>query len=121
VPGTTGCDIHKSVLPANGETVIDKNFPSAFRATALNVLLQESGVDALVICGAMSHMCIDTTTRAAFDLGYQCTVVSDACSTRDLEFEGRVVSAADVQSAYMAALQSPFASVVKTGHYLEAG
>ncbi len=48
-------------------------------------------------------MCVDTGVRAAFDLGFHCRLVADACATRDLEHEGRTVAAADVQAAYVAA------------------
>ncbi len=65
-------------------------------------------------------MCIDATTRAAFDLGYSCTVASDACATRDMEFEGRLVNASDVHAAFMGALQAIYAKVLKTKTCLEA-
>ena len=120
VPDTPGCEIHHSLQPLPGEAHIVKHFPSAFRATDLNQLLEVSGADELVICGAMSHMCIDTTVRAAFDLGYQCRVIADACATRDLEFNGRKVAAADVQTAFMAALGMPFAQISSTADYLAA-
>ena len=55
IPETTGCEIHASVLPGEDETVIVKNFPSAFRGTGLNGLLQKKGFEALGICGAMSQ------------------------------------------------------------------
>jgi nicotinamidase-related amidase len=120
VPGTPGCEIHDSLQPQAGEAHIIKHFPSAFRDTDLHELLRLAGVDELVICGAMSHMCIDTTVRAAFDLGYQCRVAADACATRDLEFNGRQVAAADVQAAFMAALGIPFAQVSSTADSLAA-
>ena len=60
-------------------------------------------------------MCIDTTTRAAFDLGYQCTVISDACSTRNLEFDGRVVDAAAVQAAYIGCTTVTFCQRIENG------
>jgi nicotinamidase-related amidase len=50
--------------------------------------------------------------RAAFDLGFSCTVVADACATRDLQFEGKAIPAADVHAAFMAALAVPYAKVV---------
>jgi nicotinamidase-related amidase len=84
----------------------------------LHELLGLSGTDELVICGAMSHMCIDTTVRAAFDLGYRCQVIADACATRDLDFNGRPVAALDVQAAFMAALSMPFAQVLSCADYL---
>lgn len=113
VPGTRGAEIHECVTPRAGETHVTKHFPSAFRDTDLEDILKSRGVDELLICGAMTHMCIDTTTRAAFDLGFKCTVAADACATRDLEFGGRRVAAADVQSAFMAALSVPFAKVIE--------
>jgi nicotinamidase-related amidase len=62
----------------------------------------------------MSHMCIDATTRAAFDLGFKCSVAEDACATRALEFGGRALPARDVHAAFMAALASPYAKVAST-------
>jgi len=118
VADTPGCDIHASMQPQAGEAHIVKHFPSAFRDTDLQALLRFEGIGELVICGAMTHMCIDTTVRAAFDLGYQCQVIADACATRDLEFNGRQVAAADVQAAFMAALSVPFARVLTVDEYL---
>jgi nicotinamidase-related amidase len=120
VADTPGCEIHDSVKPLADETVIVKHYPSSFRETELAEMLQQAAVQELVICGAMTHMCIDTTTRAAFDLGYKCHVVADACATRNLEFDGKTVSAADVQAAFMAALSVPFAQVSSTDQYLES-
>ena len=114
VPDTPGCDINQLMLPQDDEPVITKHYPSAFRETDLHQRLQAEGIEELIICGAMSHMCIDTTVRAAFDLGYRCQVAADACATRDLEYEGQRVAAADVQAAFMAALSSPFAQISST-------
>ncbi len=120
MPGTEGMETHGSVAPMDGEPVIQKNFPNSFRETSLLEILRDGAVEHLVICGAMSHMCIDATTRAAFDHGFSCTVVSDACATRDLEFDGETVSAKDVHAAFMAALRAPYASVV-TARELASG
>lgn len=118
VPETSGAEHNAMVAPATGETVIQKNFPNAFRATDLEQQLRGDGIDQLVIVGAMSHMCIDATTRAAFDLGFECTVVEDACATRDLEFNGNTVAAEQVHGSFMAALAAPYATVVATAKYL---
>lgn len=118
VADTPGCEIHDNVKPQAGEAVIVKHYPSSFRETELAEMLKQAAVQELVICGAMTHMCIDTTTRAAFDLGFQCHVIADACATRDLEFNGRLVGAADVQAAFMAALSVPFARISTTDQFL---
>jgi len=113
LPETDGVEIHESVTPQSGEYIIQKNFPNSFRYTTLNGQLQNINVGEVIICGAMTHMCIDTTVRAAFDLGFRCLVVSDACATRNLEFEGVSIEALQVQAAFMSALSSPFAQVIK--------
>jgi nicotinamidase-related amidase len=119
LPGTDGAEHHSAVAPQSGETIIEKNFPNAFRATDLERQLRGAGIAQVTIVGAMSHMCIDATTRAAFDLGFECTVVEDACATRDLEFNGKTVAAAEVHTSFMAALAAPYATVMSTANYLD--
>lgn len=118
IPGSKGVEIHPSVLPMKDEPLVQKNFPNSFRQTNLHELLKAHEVGELVICGAMSHMCIDTTTRAACDLGFQVTLIHDACATRNLTFNGQAVEAAQVQAAYMAALNGSFARVISASDYL---
>lgn len=118
VPGTEGVQINGKVAPAAGEAVIEKHYPNSFRDTSLQDALQTQGVDSLVICGAMSHMCVDATTRAAFDLGFSCTVVHDACATRDLQFGEQAIRASDVHAAFMSALSVPYAKLVATDQFL---
>lgn len=114
VAGTAGAAIHESVRPREGEVVVVKHFPNSFRGSILQDSLRRAGIHELTICGAMSHMCIDATTRAAADLGYDCTVAHDACATRDVEFDGKKVAAADVHAAYMSALAFAYAKVTTT-------
>lgn len=99
-------------------TVITKRFPNAFRETPLQATLDARGVRRLVIVGAMSHMCIDAGTRAAVDLGYACTVVHDACATRDQTFGEQIMPAAQVHAAFMAALGFAYARIVDTDTWL---
>jgi len=114
LPGTPGVEIHACIEPLTGEPVIQKSFPNSFRETTLLEELGKNQVQRAVICGAMSHMCIDATTRAAFDLGIECVVAEDACATRDLEFEGKILAADQVHACFMAALGSVYAKVLST-------
>ena len=114
LPNTNGVNFHASVLPLKGETVVTKHYPNAFHETTLLRQLREAGIDTLVFAGMMTHMCIDTAVRAAFDFGFTCLVAHDACATCDLVFGGRTVAADDVQAAYMAALRWIFAQVENT-------
>ncbi len=118
-PNTAGVEINASVAPAVEEVVIQKHFPNSFRDTGLLKFLKSAAIEELVICGAMSHMCIDATTRAAFDLGFKCIVVEDACTTRDLQHKDRKIGALEVHGAFMAALSAPYAKVVTLKDYLE--
>lgn len=117
-PGSDGAKIHSKVKDLEGETVVLKHHVNSFRETDLKALLDRHGVEDVVICGAMSHMCVDAGTRAASDLGYKCVVVHDACATRDQEFEGAVVPAEQVHAAFMAALQFGYATLISTEEYL---
>ena len=117
VPNTEGVKTHPVVAPQSGEPVVQKNFPNSFRETKLLSSLRGKGVEELVICGAMSHMCIDATTRAAFDFGFNCIVIQDACATRDLTFEDETVRASDVHAAFMAALSMPYAKVMSAQQF----
>ncbi len=110
-PNTPGVEIHESVLPKPGETLFQKHFPSAFRDTPLLEHLRKEKISKLAIVGMMTHMCIDTTTRAAADLGFQCSLAHDAVATRALTFKGVQVPAESVQVAYLAGLNGLFAKV----------
>jgi nicotinamidase-related amidase len=112
LPNTTGVDIHSSVRPAVGESITKKHFPSSFRETTLLEYLRAANVTKLVITGMMTHMCVDTTVRAAADLGFTCFLAQDACATRALEFSGHRVEATQVQTSYLAALNGAFAQVL---------
>ncbi|MHC1742269.1 MAG: cysteine hydrolase family protein [Syntrophobacteraceae bacterium] len=109
LPETIGVEINGSVRPLPGEDVIQKHFPNSFRETPLFDRLKARDVAELIIAGMMTHMCIDATTRAAFDLGFRCTLAHDACASRALTFEGSTVPARQVHAAFVAALSGIYA------------
>jgi len=113
IPGTPGSEIHPCVAP-DKEPVIQKNFPNSFNSTNLREILDQTGVDTLIVCGMMTHMCVDSTVRAAADLGYRCTVAADACATRDLVWEGETIPSAVVQGSFLSAMNGLFADVLNT-------
>ena len=120
VPETEEAKINQVVAPQKDETIVVKNFPNSFRNTNLLEIVKKIKPDNLVICGAMSHMCIDATTRAAFDLGFNCIVAEDACATKDLTFKNKSIKAADVHASFMAALSFPYAKVISTKEIMES-
>ena len=120
LPETDGANINQRVTPQEDEIVVVKHFPNSFRSTSLLEILKKERADNLAICGAMSHMCIDATTRAAFDLGFNCIVAEDACATKDLSFRSRTIMASDVHASFMAALSVPYAKVISIKEIIES-
>jgi nicotinamidase-related amidase len=117
-PGTDGARIHASVAPQKGEPTILKHHPNSFRETGLLALLQDSRIRNVTICGAMSQMCIDATTRAAADFGFDVTVAEDACGAKETSFGNTQVDAEHVHATIMGALDGTYARVMKTEAYL---
>lgn len=118
-PNTEGVEIHESVRPLESETVIVKNTPNSFFNTNLHEKLQEHGVKELIVCGMMSHICIDATVRSAVEHGYVCQVIEDACATTTLQIEEKTISAEHVHYAFMAALNGMYATVTTTEAFLK--
>ncbi|MFF4218343.1 isochorismatase family protein [Streptomyces nondiastaticus] len=118
--------ISDEVAPADGETVVVKQFPNAFHLTELEQTLTGlgaapgSGRD-LVIGGFMTHMCVSYTAQGAFNLGYRPTVVAETTATRALTApDGTVLPAATLQTAALTTITDLFGTVVPTVDALPA-
>jgi nicotinamidase-related amidase len=111
---TPAGQIVESVAPIKGETVIVKNYPSAFDKTPLDAELKKLGITKLIYAGFMTHMCLNSTVRASFTHGYANTLVAGATATRSIPnpANGKVISAAQLQDASLSALGDLFAVVV---------
>ncbi len=118
LPDTEGVKIQQNVEPRPGEVVFQKNFPNSFRNTPLLEHLRAKQVKKIVVCGMMTHMCVDATVRAAFDHGLEVTVIHDACATRTLAFGDQTIPAAQVHGAFLAALGFIYAKVVSAAEFL---
>lgn len=107
--------ISDEVAPQGDEPVIVKHYPNAFVGTDLQARLEQAGVKDVILAGFMTHMCINSTARGAFSLGFSPTVVASTTATRDLPGpDGTVVAAAALQAASLAALGDLFAVVAPT-------
>ena len=105
--------ISAEVAPKNGENVITKNYPNAFIATPLEAQLKALGIENVVLAGFMTHMCINSTARGAFNLGFKPTVVASACATRSLiGANGKTIDAQVMHDSALAAVRDLFAVVV---------
>jgi nicotinamidase-related amidase len=117
IPGDRGTDIHDAAAHFEGEPIVYKHEKNAFLNTELLDLLRSWEIERVVICGMMTHMCVDATARAAYDLGFQVIVAEDACATRDLNYGDTTIPAEYVQKAFLAALKS-YGKVMKSEEIL---
>jgi nicotinamidase-related amidase len=117
ISGDRGTDIHESVAHFEGEPIVYKHEPNSFLNTNLLELLKSWEIERVVICGMMTHMCVDATARAASDLGFHVIVAEDACATRDLNYGDTIIPAEHVHKAFLAALKS-YGKVMKSEQIL---
>ncbi len=86
IRGEAGHAIIPELAPAAGEPVLDKPGKGAFYQTDLDLMLRNRGIDALIVCGVTTEVCVHTTVREANDRGYRCIVVGDCCASYFPEF-----------------------------------
>ncbi len=116
--GSRGAQIHSAVAPIENEKVFIKHAPSSFFQTGLADALLKQEINNLIVCGMMSHMCVDTTVRAAKDYGFTVSVIDDAVTTMDLTRNGSIIPAQTVHDVMMASLSGVFAKVISADEFL---
>ena len=113
-PGSPALEIHPAAQPAAGEPVVQKHLPGSFTGTGLEALLRERGIERLLVSGFMTQMCVDTTTRQAAHLGFQVTVLADACAAKAVTGpDGGAITAEQVHRTHLGSLQG-FLAEIKT-------
>ena len=80
---TAAWAIHPAILPLSGEPVIRKKASDSFFETRLAEELKAGEISHLIIAGAQTEYCVDTTCRRAVTLGYDVALVADAQLTAD--------------------------------------
>ncbi|MER6999452.1 cysteine hydrolase family protein [Streptomyces sp. NPDC000410] len=104
--------IHASVAPIDGESVVVKTVPNAFHNTELAELVEKAGNKDVVVAGFMTNMCVTFTAEGSFLRGYKPTVVADACATRPLNAVGNTLSATQIHNAALATIEDLYGVVV---------
>lgn len=110
--------IHANVKPETGEKVITKHHVNSYRDTDLLDYLQQNDITNVVICGMMTHVCVEAAARASADYGFDVTVISDACATRSVTYGANTVLAKDVHNSTLATIQSFYGTTITTKNFL---
>lgn len=111
-------DIHKTVTPLTSEKVIAKEFINSYRNTDLLDYLKKNNIDELVICGMMTHMCVQAAVRASVDYGFKVILIEDACTTKSLKYEDKTIDSEDVHFSTLAALKQYYCQVTTTEKFI---
>ena len=99
--------IHSSAAPLENEPVFVKHVGSPFVATRLEEELRKLGKRRVIVAGMDGRECVNNTTRHGVDLGYEITVVWDACASFGMVgLDGKVVDAETTHQMAMAMLLS---------------
>src|SRR6201996_2065227 len=114
-PGSTGFPVKDEARELSGEPVIVKRVNSAFIGTDLESRLRAAGIKTVVICGATTNHCVETTTRMAGNLGFDARLVRDATWTFDrVGPDGDAHSAESIHAMTLSNLNGEFARIVST-------
>ena len=111
-PEKPGFAVQKFARPQEGERAIVKQVNSSFIGTPLEAELRQAGISRLVITGATSNHCVETTTRMAGNLGFDAHLVRDAIWAFDQTgADGEPHLAADIHKMTLANLSGEFATI----------
>ena len=81
VRGTWDAKTIDEIKPADSDHVVIKRRDSAFQDTELRVWLQSERINTLIICGVDTSICVETSLRDAFNIGYDVILISDATAS----------------------------------------
>lgn len=121
LPDGTGYPVKDEAREKDGEPVLVKRVNSAFIGTDLESRLRAANIKTLVICGATTNHCVETTTRMAGNLGFDACLVRDATWTFDrVGPDGDQHSAEDIHAMSLANLNGEFARIVSAAEVIKA-
>jgi nicotinamidase-related amidase len=118
VPGSVGVETYPGLEVLPSETRITKHFPGSFTQTPLEANIRHVEADTVVICGFMTQLCCDTTTRQADERGYRALFAADGTAARALTMEGRTIPHQTVQETTLAVM-TQFAQVLSIDQIVE--
>lgn len=117
--GSSECEIHPEVLSREYNYLVKKHFPGSFTGTDLETILKRNNIDTVVICGYMTQMCCDTTSRQAFHMGYRVEFLSDGTGTLNFSNYAGSISGEELHRAVLIT-QTTFSRVISTEDWIKS-
>jgi nicotinamidase-related amidase len=118
--GSMEWEIHPEVLKRDYDLIIEKNLPGSFTNTDLDQYLKDCGINSIAVCGYMTQMCCDTTSRQAFHLGYDVEFLSDATGTRDISNGAGEIKAKELHQAILITQAMKFSQVMSSEDWIKS-
>ncbi len=116
--GTLGWELHPEIARRPYDVLIHKELPGSFTGTNLDSWLRARGIDTVVICGYMTQMCCDTTSRQAVHLGYTVEFLADGTGTLAFKNSAGSVTAEELHRIILVVQQSRFSHVVTVADWM---
>ncbi len=108
-PGSPLTMIAQELKLLGGEVVFEKRRPNAFAMTDLADSLRACGTTGVVVTGMKTQYCVDSTCRAARDLGFDAVLIAEGHTCSDTP----VMKAKDIVAHHNATLDGPFCQLVR--------
>ncbi len=106
--GSESAALHRRLDIDARDVLLDKPRFGAFHGTDLELILRRRGIDTLIISGVATHVCCETSARAAAVRDFRVFFLSDGTATAAMGD----ASAAELQKATCATLGFLFAQVL---------
>lgn len=117
--GTPEWNLLPQVMERPHDLLLDKHLPGSFTGTGLEAWLRERKIGEVAICGYMTQVCCDTTSRQAFQRGFDVQFLSDATGTLDIKNDAGSVTAEELHRAILVTQAMRFAKVVSTAQWIQ--
>ncbi|HEY6838329.1 MAG TPA: cysteine hydrolase family protein [Geobacteraceae bacterium] len=118
--GSPEWELHPEIAKRPYDLLLEKEMPGSFTGTKLEIWLRSKAVDTVVICGYMTQMCCDSTSRQAFHRGFSVEFLADATGTLDISNYAGTVSAVELHRAILVTQAMRFGRVMSTSDWIDS-
>jgi nicotinamidase-related amidase len=116
--GTPEWELHPEIARRHSDLLLEKNLPGSFSGTDLEPWLRQHGIDTVAIAGYMTQLCCDTTSRQAFERGFNVEFLMDATGTLSITNRAGAVKDEELHRAILVTQAMRFSRVLSTSDWI---